>query len=499
MLSAVFACLLAPLGSPPCLSCGSNGTGEVHSTEFDQADGSVHSVSWKPDGSVVAVGMSSGEVKLLDSNGLDEIVLDGGSIPIADVFYEGATTVLWRDDQYLAVAGCSTPSASFGGCSAYEIQFWEYISACGTGPVACFLEHVTIEWSESEESSSWGDVIRSLAWSPDGTKLASGDDQGHVQLWATHDLQHSAPTFRASSSVPPSGAPPSEFPVVSIAFGPVDDVDGTYRFVAAHDSNNDCENNLGCDYVIVIWEVQGTELSIVETNDEPFPGEKLRSVAWAQAGSRLIAAASGDQIRLWDDSLSYQGNGTSEIHNSSCASPCNVAVICVAWNVEGTRLISTSSTGTVALSEVEDGPPRVVPRERSREWPLASRNSFDACGWATDSARVVTGENPSCQFDCEGEGARLRIYNVSSPAEPPSPPPPSPPPPSPPPSPPPPSPPPSPPPPSPPPSPPPPSPPPPSPPPSPPPPSPPPLLSPSLPPLPPPPSPPPSPPSAPSA
>ena len=157
-------------------------------------------------------------------------------------------------------------------------------------------------------------VITSVAFSPDGTRIASGSTDNTVRLWdvATGEVLS---TFSGHSSY-----------VYSVAFSP----DGT-RIASG-----------SLDNTIRLWDVATGE--VLST----FSGHSssVTSVVFSPDGTRIASGSEDRTIRLWDVATG-EVLSTFSGHNSSVTS--------VAFSPDGTRIASGSLEETVHLWDVATG------------------------------------------------------------------------------------------------------------------------------------------------
>ena len=110
--------------------------------------------------------------------------------------------------------------------------------------------------------------VWSVAFSPDGTRIVSGGEDGTVRLW-TLDGKPAAKPFKGH-----------EGGVWSVAFSP----DGT-RIVSG-----------GEDGTVRLWTLDGKPAA------EPFKGHdgSVRSVAFSPDGTRIVSGGEDGTVRVWD-------------------------------------------------------------------------------------------------------------------------------------------------------------------------------------------------------
>lgn len=158
--------------------------------------------------------------------------------------------------------------------------------------------------------------VRSLAFSPDGTFVASGSDDSVVYIWSVQDRTVFREALRGHSDS-----------VLSVAFSP----SGAHLVSGS------------ADHTIILWDAQGGTL--VGT---PFEGHtnSVRSVVFSPDGT-LIASGSEDRtIRIWDvqdGALIRSLEGHTHL------------VVLVMFSLDGTRIISGSMDRAVCVWDVQEG------------------------------------------------------------------------------------------------------------------------------------------------
>ena len=153
--------------------------------------------------------------------------------------------------------------------------------------------------------------VSSVSFSPDGTTLASGSEDGAVKLWEVGTETNSA-TFSGHTG-----------PVFSVSFSP----DGTTLASGSEDGT------------VKLWEV-GTE-----TNSATFSGHTgpVFSVSFSPDGTTLASGSEDGTVKLWE-----VGTETNSATFSGHTGP----VFSVSFSPDGTTLASGSEDGTVKLWDV---------------------------------------------------------------------------------------------------------------------------------------------------
>jgi WD40 repeat protein len=282
--------------------------------------GTVHSVAWSQDGQRLATGGEDGTVKLWApetgqelltlrrqrqpiwslawSSNTEEALLAAGSSEDAVTVWDGKTgkevidnpqeghLVAWRPNSYwLATAGS---------------KLGLVVRNCTTG------ERLPIRCDQNAAS---------LAWSPDGKRLATGG-------W---DADKVAKVWEAESGKELFSLSGHEGGIYSVSWSP----DGTRLATGSNDST------------VRVWNVETGKHLLTLTLAERW--NEVWAVAWSPDG-KLLATGSEDGVpRLWDartgdERLSLREHGG--------------AVKSVAWSPNGQRLVSASEDGTVKLWEV---------------------------------------------------------------------------------------------------------------------------------------------------
>jgi WD40 repeat protein len=212
------------------------------------------------------------------------------------------------------------------------------------------------------------DEVRCVAWSPDGTRLASGSASDMVSVW---DAETGEQLFMLKGRVSAGGG--RAF-VESVAWSP----DG-----------GKLASGSGGDEAIV-WDAEtGKQLLTFEGHTG-----KVESLAWSPDGARLASASADDMVIVWDAETG-KWLLTFEEHTDT--------VMSVAWSPDGTRLASASWDNTVMVWDAETG---------ERLYELVEHTDFvDSVAWSPDGTRLASAswDNTVMVWDAE-TGERLLTF-----------------------------------------------------------------------------------------
>ncbi len=285
-------------------------------------DARVNTVAWSPDGTRLAIGDAGGGAEVLTAEGrrLWRTVVDRRGARTVSWSFDGSHLVVAHLHRlvvvYEAASGTAVLRRDQGGnswtvaCSPKEVTFAER-----RGRSIVMMDLATGEQKTTLEGHTRH--IWSLAWSPDGERLASGSGDKTIRIWdpETESCRQTLEGHAAS--------------VYTVSWSP----DGE-RIASG-----------SADRSIRIWE---NATGRCRTSCTGFRSG-VEGVAWSPAGNILASTSSDQSVRLWEPETGR------EIHRFEGHVKQG---LCVAFSPDGTRLASASFDATVRIWDVSDLRPR---------------------------------------------------------------------------------------------------------------------------------------------
>jgi WD40 repeat protein len=214
--------------------------------------------------------------------------------------------------------------------------------------------------------------VRAVAWSPESTRIASGNDDRTVQVWEADDGSNSFTYSRHTSAV------------LTVAWSP----DGS-RIASAGD-----------DGTVRIWDAT-TGRNVLTYRGHA--GDTVASVAWSPNGKRIVSAsAQASQVQVWDATngdhiFTYRGHAAN-------------GVITVAWSPDGSRIASAGADGNARVWEASTGRDVFV---NTFGFPHGFQKSdtINSLAWSPNSTRIASGSNgKTVQVWDASNGEQVYIY-----------------------------------------------------------------------------------------
>jgi WD40 repeat protein/serine/threonine protein kinase len=310
-----------------------------------QTNGGVNSIAFSPDARRVAAGLESGQLELWDAASGQQFATmmgrEGNAIYAVAFSPDGSRIVCGKSDGTVSIWDAASAKETIqltGLSNQYEFQ----------DPVAKQYE---LQWP-----------VITVAFTPDGRRILSGDMGGQVRVWDAGKNQGFT-TLRADGSV------------YSIAFSP----DGTLLVSGSGDKT------------VRLWNVEsGKVIASYKGHDAG-----VRSVAFTHDGRRIVSGSEDKTIRIWDIQT---GKAISTLtgHESRVRS--------VAVSPDGRRIASVSNDKTVRIWDAASGKSITI-------IPLGEL--VHSVAFSPDDARIVTGSGDPSKLP-SGNQNKVRIWDAAS-------------------------------------------------------------------------------------
>ncbi len=244
-----------------------------------------------------------------------------------------------------------------------------------------------------------GDVL-TAAWSPDGSYIASGGVDGTVQVW---DAGNGKPLniYRGHSDavfdVAPDGAriaSASNDGTVQVWNVTANRPIFTFRSIAVRRSSAPPPWNA------VAWSPDGKRLAIGGTGDvEVFDADTganivyyghhggiVHAIAWSPNGKYIAIGASDTTVQVWDVTT-----GQNVYNFTGHAAD----VLTVAWSPDGKRIASGSGDGIVQVWDATTGNHAYTYRGHADYYPghFTSNEAVNSLAWSPDGKHIASGSS----------------------------------------------------------------------------------------------------------
>jgi WD40 repeat protein len=281
-------------------------------------NGVVSSVAVSPDGTIIAAASCTGdnckrgEIFLFDAD-LNPIgKLPGGyGIVYSLGFHQHPDSPL-----VLAAGGCVPDGCSV---SRGQITFWDLSDP---------KNPARLSDTTKAPKPAHGGLVKTIAFSPDGTILASGSYDTSIILWDIRDLENPRP----------AGKPLIEHTsfVNSLVFGPDSNL-----LVSGSD-----------DTTIRLWNVANpAEASLVRTKLTAQHKASVNSITFSPDGKRFASVSNDGKVFLWD----WDGTQRPPLTNAKILTGHTGYVKSVAFNHDGMILASTGFDSRIILWDTSTG------------------------------------------------------------------------------------------------------------------------------------------------
>ncbi len=231
--------------------------------------------------------------------------------------------------------------------------------------------------------------VTSVAWSPDGKRVASGSSDTTVQVWNASDGSHLFTYHGHSEGVDAVAWSPDGKRIASGSGDLESTDDNTVQICNASDGSRLLTYTGHSDVVdAVAWSPDGRRIAsgsydqtvqVWDASDGShvftYTGHStdVYSVAWSPDGKRIVSC-DNDGVQVWDASdgshaFTYQG------HSGSADA--------VAWSPDGRRIASGGYDNTVQVWNASDGTHMFTYTGHS--------DVVDAVAWSPDGKRIASG------------------------------------------------------------------------------------------------------------
>jgi WD40 repeat protein/serine/threonine protein kinase len=330
----------------------------------------VNCVTWSPDGRRLATTSWDDTARVWDAaTGRESLVLSGPPSRMSSVSWS-------RDGKRLAAVTGDGTAKVWDADSGKETL----ILRGHTGPIGYAA------WSPG--------LISSVAWSPDGTRLATASGDGTAKVWDAAGGHESLTLGGHTGPIQYQGWIPAL--VSSVAWSPdgrrlaTGGHDGVAKIWDATDGHEHLSlERLGGEVWFVCWSPDGTRLAtasddgIVKIFDAVSGHQSLKleghrntvyTVSWSPDGTRLATGGVDGTMKVWDAASGHELR-TITGHASGVWS--------VSWSPDGKRLATCSTDRTARIWEADSGRELLVLERHTR--PVAS------VSWSPDGHRLATG------------------------------------------------------------------------------------------------------------
>ncbi len=229
------------------------------------------------------------------------------------------------------------------------------ISAAGGGAIAAVGAGIFVISHEQPRQGQLfftyrghSNPVNTVAWSPDGRRIASGSSDNRVQVWNANDGSNVF-TYRGHSGSSSSSG------VYTVAWSP----DG--KRIASGSSDN----------TVQVWDASdGSHVFTYQGHSS-----SVNAVAWSPDGKRIASGSSDNTVQVW---IANDGSHVFTYRGHS------YYVLTVAWSPDGKRIASGSSDGTVQVWKASDGGNVSTYRHST---------TVNIVAWSPDGKWVASGSN----------------------------------------------------------------------------------------------------------
>jgi eukaryotic-like serine/threonine-protein kinase len=249
--------------------------------------------------------------------------------------------------------------ASSSGDKSVHVSAWNTMDARNA-----------MDWSGSLVYRLHSRTVLSVVWSPEGTRIASSDWGRTVQVWNANTGEHIF-TYQ----IPDSSTVTFEHP---LAWSP----DGRF-IVSASDGQP-----------LRVWNAATGE-TLLTYKEHTF---SVKAVAWLPDGSQIASGSVDTTVHIWD----AQSGTTMHVccHGSTVRS--------VAWSPDGSQIASAGADGYIRIWDASNG-------KNIFSYPAADNQWVRAIAWSFDGnhiASIVSGDKTVQVWDAT-TGEKIATYRHS--------------------------------------------------------------------------------------
>src|SRR6266487_388053 len=217
--------------------------------------------------------------------------------------------------------------------------------------------------------------VATVAWSPDGARIASGSWDQMVQVWDAYSGAHLF-IYRGHTTN-----------VNAVAWSPV----RVHQLIASASGNSFFKG----EHVVQVWDA-ATKAHLLTYRGHTLP---VHTVAWSPDGTHIASAGEDKSVQIWDAS--------SGILIQSCSRHTGL-VSSVAWSPDGKRIASASDDTTVQVWDA---------RTAMLIFSFSHTSTVNALAWSPNGKRIASasgniflgGEHSVRVWDAV-TGAHILIY-----------------------------------------------------------------------------------------
>ncbi len=330
---------------------------------LDDPDG-VEEAAWSPDGAFLASRTSDGRVKVWDAVSgqvFDNIEREEDCMTV---------DLAWLPDSTQLGVGCRYMDRDG------KVTVWNVASR----QVVRVLDHTT-------------DIHR-IVWSPDGTLLASGCQDGAVRVW---DGQSGEERYILRDPSSQAGSVAWSSDGTLLAWGSYDGRIQVWNYATEPEGRT--LQGLASGYRTVLWSPDGKQLVSAPEGGfgllqvwEIASGTELAAVdyafiptmmAWSPDSTRLATSSADGTLRVWD------AVGGSLLYTEAIQAAIVPNAQAVAWSPDGARLATANTDSTVRLWDAVNGREmRVLDNQGPLGGIVWSPSNQSIASWGDKTVRV---------------------------------------------------------------------------------------------------------------